>query len=140
MHTIDIPTNFNWNTDPHPLTPLPATVPAEPDLTQAAGAALLSECLRDGLQGITAYPSLESMTRYVELLGDFGVTYATVGIFPGDAGAISSTIKDLLAFLREEVPAIVPSVLTPCTLPALNWTAECKEIHPALESVVFMGT
>jgi 2-isopropylmalate synthase len=140
VHPIDVPVNFNWNSDQHPLSLLPDVIPGEPTPLQAAQTEILSECLRDGLQGITAYPSLEMMLQYVEMLSNFGIKYATVGIYPGGADKISATIKELLACMRDDVPSITPTVLSLCTPASLNWTAECKEIHPALESIVFMGS
>ncbi|MGN9810958.1 hypothetical protein ACTMSW_16555 [Micromonospora sp. BQ11] len=135
----DVPVDFNWNTEPDPLSPLPESLPCEPTPLQASRAEVLSECLRDGLQGVSRYPSIDAMLQYVELLNNFGITSATVGIHTG-AGALDSTMKELLAGMREQFPAIVPSVLSVCTPASLKWTAECKEIHPALESVVFMGS
>ncbi|MGY1440059.1 hypothetical protein [Streptomyces reniochalinae] len=140
MDSVDIPVNFNWNRDEDPLSPLPAQIPGEPSPEQVAGAQVLSECLRDGLQGIPGYPTVDEMMRYLHLLDGFGVKYATVGIYPGDKGRLSGIMKDLLRRMKDEVPDVVPSVLSMCTEDSLQWTAECKAIHPALESVVFMGT
>ncbi|MFJ6650483.1 hypothetical protein ACIQPS_33040 [Streptomyces sp. NPDC091290] len=135
-----VPVNFNWNRDESPLSPLPEEVPGEPLASQVVKAQILSECLRDGLQGISGYPSVDDMMQYLHLLQDFGVTYATVGIYPGAANMLDATMKKLLARMRDEVPSIVPSVLSMCTEESLKWTAECKDIHPDLESVVFMGS
>ncbi|MFE7437615.1 hypothetical protein ACIPH4_07255 [Streptomyces tendae] len=138
--SVDVPTNFNWNTDEDPLVPIPEHVPGEPSAAQVTGAQLLSECLRDGLQGISGYPSVEQMIRYLRLLADFGITYATVGIYPGSDHPLGATMKELLTRMRDEVPTVVPSVLSMCSEDSLAWTAECKEVHPALEAVVFMGS
>ncbi|SCE78197.1 hypothetical protein [Micromonospora mirobrigensis] len=135
----DVPVDFNWNSEPDPLSPLPRTLPAEPTPEQAANAEVLSECLRDGLQGVSRYPDIDAMLKYVELLDAFGVRSATVGIHTG-AGTLDATMKELLAGMAEHFPNIVPSVLSVCTPASLKWTAECREIHPALESVVFMGS
>lgn len=140
MSSVDVPTNFNWNREESDLSPLPKMIPGEPSAAQAGRVEVLSECLRDGLQGISGYPSIDEMMQYLHLLKDFGVRYATVGIYPGDAGSLSATMKELLARMRQEVPSIVPSVLSMCTEDSLRWTVECKEIHPDLESVVFMGS
>ncbi len=136
---VDVPVDFNWNSEPDPLSPLPESLPREPTPLQAARAEILSECLRDGLQGVSRYPSIDRMLQYVELLNSFGVRSATVGIHTG-AGALDSTMKQLLAGMRDQFPDIVPSVLSVCTPASLRWTAECREIHPALESIVFMGS
>ena len=140
MVNNDVPTNFNWDTDESPLSLLPDTVPGQPSPEQAARISLLSECLRDGLQGIPMVPTIDEMMRYLHLLDDFGVRFATVGIYPGAAEGLASTMRTLLGRMRDEVPGIVPSVLSMCTDESLAWTAECKEVHPDLEAVVFMGT
>jgi isopropylmalate/homocitrate/citramalate synthase len=138
--SLDVPMNFNWNNEESPLSPIPEHIPGEPLAAQVAGTDILSECLRDGLQGISGYPSIDEMMRYLHLLDEFGVRYATVGIYPGGADTLSATMKGLLARMRDEVPAIVPSVLSMCTEESLKWTVECREIHPDLESLVFMGS
>ncbi|MFD7080189.1 hypothetical protein [Streptomyces sp. NPDC059918] len=135
-----LPANFNWNRDGSPLSLLPEGMPGEPTAAQAASARILSECLRDGLQGTSGYPSVDQMMKYLHLLEEFGVSAATVGIYPGNADVLDRTMKSLLARMRDETPGIVPSVLSMCTEESLKWTAECKDIHPALESVVFMGS
>ncbi|GAA3756902.1 hypothetical protein [Salinactinospora qingdaonensis] len=140
MNSFDVPTNFNWNNEESPLAPLPQNIPGEPLASQAAGTELVSECLRDGLQGTASYPSVDKMLQYLSLLSDFGITYACVGIYPGEAGTLNAKMKELLARMRDEVPSIVPSVLSMCTEESLKWTIECKEIHPGLVSLVFMGT
>lgn len=139
MSSADVAVDFNWNTEQDDLSPLPEVMPCEPTPAQAAQAEILSECLRDGLQGVSAYPSVDEMLQYVEMLSNFGIKYATVGIHTG-AGALDSTMKELLAGMRDQFPNVVPSVLSACTPASLEWTAECKEIHPALEAVVFMGS
>lgn len=136
----EVPRNFNWNSEESPLSPIPENIPGEPVAAQAAATEILSECLRDGLQGISGYPSVDEMMRYLHLLDDFGVRYATVGIYPGGADQLDATMKKLLARMKNEVPSIVPSVLSMCTEDSLRWTAECREAHPALESLVFIGT
>lgn len=140
IDSLHVPVNFNWNSAPSPLTPLPTAIPGEPLAAQVAKTHILSECLRDGLQGISGYPSVDDMMRYLHLLHGFGITYATVGIYPGNADRINARMKQLLARMRDELPGIVPSVLSMCTEESLKWTVECKEIHPGLESVVFMGS
>lgn len=140
MNSAGIPVNFNWNRDESPLSPLPARIPAEPLPAQVADADILSECLRDGLQGISGYPTVDQMCRYLGMLEKFGVKHATVGIYPGETGPVREAVTRLLERMREETPGIVPSVLSPCTEESLRWTVECKEAHPDLESVVFMGS
>jgi 2-isopropylmalate synthase len=140
MDSVDVPMNFNWNSEESPLSPIPENIPGEPPASQTSGTEILSECLRDGLQGISGYPSVDKMMQYLHQLDDFGIKYATVGIYPGNADTLNATMKKLLARMRDEVPSIVPSVLSMCTEESLKWTVECKEIHPALESLVFMGS
>jgi len=135
-----IPLDFNWNYDPSALTEIPDLVPAEPGPEQVADLELLSECLRDGLQGIDACPTVDAMVHYLHLLHGFGIRYATVGIYPGRSGSLSDTMKGVLARMRDELPDLTPSVLSLCTDDSLAWTRECQEIHPALQSVVFMGS
>ncbi|MFE7710987.1 hypothetical protein ACFU6I_35650 [Streptomyces sp. NPDC057486] len=140
INSLDVPVNFNWNSDESPLSALPTRIPGEPLAAQVARTQIFSECLRDGLQGIPGYPTVDDMMRYLHLLSDFGITYATVGIYPGESNRLSATMKQLLARMRDELPSIVPSVLSMCTEESLRWTVECREIHPRLESVVFMGS
>ncbi|MFF2845988.1 hypothetical protein ACFVT5_06625 [Streptomyces sp. NPDC058001] len=140
INSLDVPVNFNWNRDESPLSPIPANIPGEPSAEQVVRTQILSECLRDGLQGIAGYPTVDAMMQYLHILHDFGVKNATVGIYPGNADRIDATIKRLLARMRDELPGIVPSVLSLCTEESLKWTGDCKDIHPALESVVFMGS
>lgn len=136
----NIPTNFNWESEPSPYSRVPDTLPGQPSPEQASKIRLLSECLRDGLQGIPGLPSINEMMGYLHLLGDFGVRHATVGIYPGAADTLDTTIKTLLRRMRDEVPTIVPSVLCMCTEESLDWTTSCRDVHPQLEAVVFMGT
>lgn len=140
MNSVNVPVNFNWNSEEHPLSPLPDMMPGEPLAAQSASTEILSECLRDGLQGIPSYPSTDQMMEYLRLLSDFGIRYATIGIFPGGADTLNARMKEVLRRMRDEAPDIVPSVLSLCTPDSLRWTAECKDIHPALEAVVFMGS
>ncbi|NYH52712.1 2-isopropylmalate synthase [Nocardiopsis arvandica] len=138
--SIDVPMNFNWNNEEDPLAPLVTDIPGEPPALRAAGTEIVSECLRDGLQGISGYPSVDEMIQYLSLLVAFGGKYACVGIYPGKGGLLDTRMKELLARMREEVPSVVPSVLSMCSEESLKWTLECKEIHPDLEAVVFMGS
>ncbi|MFF2409363.1 hypothetical protein [Streptomyces sp. NPDC058092] len=140
IDSIDVPVNFNWNSDSSPLSPIPTSIPGEPLAAEVARTQILSECLRDGLQGIPGYPTVDDMMRYLHLLHGFGIKYATVGIYPGNADRLNATMKQLLARMRDELPGIVPSVLSMCTEESLKWTVECRDVHPALESVVFMGS
>ncbi|MBB1056447.1 hypothetical protein G6020_03330 [Dietzia sp. B19] len=140
LRACDLPKNFNWNIDPSTLSPVPEAIPGEPAPRQVARTDLVSECLRDGLQGTSSYPSVDEMMTYVRLLDDFGITSATVGIFPGDTGSLSGRMKALLRRMREETPRVVPTVLSMCSDASLTWTVECKELNPALEAIVFIGT
>ncbi|MEU5660843.1 hypothetical protein ABZ802_35290 [Streptomyces sp. NPDC047737] len=137
---LDIAVNFNWNCDESPLSAVPQGIPGEPLAEQVARTQILSECLRDGLQGIPGYPGVDEMMRYLHLLDAFGITCATVGIYPGEANRLSATMKQLLARMRDELPGMVPSVLSMCTEESLRWTVECRDVHPGLEAVVFMGS
>lgn len=140
MSSADVPVDFNWNSEPHSLSPLPEGLPGEPTPVQAIRAELHSECLRDGLHGATGYPPVEKLVQYVEMLSRFGIRSATVGIYPGEQNMISDVTKELLARMRDSVPSVVPTVLSMCTPASLKWTAECKDIHPGLEALIFMGT
>ena len=132
--------DFNWNSDFSEFSEIPTMIPARPTTRQLQELTILSECLRDGLQGVSGFPEVGDMLGYLRLLEAFGVRSATVGIFPGNGSQSSAKIKDLLARMRVEVPSIVPSVLSLCTDESLAWTDECKHIHPELEAVVFMGS
>lgn len=136
----ELPVDFNWNAQTHPLVPIPRLLPGEPTPQQAAQVELVSECLRDGLHGVEVYPSVDAMLHYIEKLYAFGVTRVTVGIYSGDNNRVDTTIRQLLARLRDEMPAIIPIVLCLATPASLQWAANCKNIHPRLEPLVFMGT
>ncbi len=136
----ELPIDFNWNTQTHPLVPLPRILPSEPTPKQAVGVELVSECLRDGLHGVEVYPSAEEMLEYVYALSQFGVKRITVGIYAGSHSVVDTTIRQLLALMRDTFVDVVPIVLCLATPPSLRWAADCKAIHPGLEAVVFMGT
>lgn len=132
--------DFNWNVDPHPLTEVPTVIPAAPTVAQLVRLQLLSECLRDGLQGTRAYPPVDGMLEYLHLLRDFGIRHATVGIFPGSSESLSRSMKTVLSRMARELPDMVPKVLSLCTDDSQAWVYECREQNPQLESVVFMGS
>src|SRR5581483_11355912 len=140
LSLVDIPTDFDWNNEPHPLSSLPESLPAEPTPQDAAQTVLLSECLRDGLHGVASYPSVEKQQCYLEALHTFGIKHATIGIFQGEGNVIDKNTRAILRYMRDTLPSLVPTVLCQCTPAALKWTLECKEIHPRLEAVIFMGS
>ena len=140
LSLANIPTDFNWNAEHSVLTPIHRTLQAEPTPQQAAQTELLSECLRDGLHGVTRYPSVEDLLRYTKVLCDFGVSDLMVGVYPGEKNTVNNDIRTLLAYIRDNVPSIIPTVLCPCTSGSLRWAAECKNIHPKLEACIFMGS
>lgn len=135
-----LPLDFNWNSEPHALSPLPDALPPEPTFQQAAATEFISECLRDGLHGTKIYPAVEKMQRYMSALNSFGIKRAIVGIYSGEQNVVDKTVKELLKNLRDSLPSLTPLVLCLCTPEALQWTARCKEIHPGLEAYIFMGS
>lgn len=135
-----LPMDFNWNSEDHPLAPLEETIVPEPSPGRAAGISLLSECLRDGLQGISRYPEVDEMMDYLRLLDAFGIRYATVGIFPGTHSPLGARMMDLLARMRDELPQMVPSLLSLCSDDSLQWLMSCRDTHPGVQGVVFMGS
>ncbi len=135
-----LPEDFNWNIDFQDLSPLPLHLPVEPTPQQIVQTKLFSECLRDGLHGIPAYPSLEQCLEYIAALKAFGVSNAMVGIYSGEHNVIDANIKQLLTSLRDQYPAFIPQVLCPCTMAAFDWVSKCKDIHPGLEIGLFMGS
>lgn len=136
----ELPLDFNWNVQAHSLVPLPRILPSEPTPKQAMGVELVSECLRDGLHGVGIYPSAEEMLQYLQALHAFGVTRATIGIYSGAHNVVDTTIRRLLTYMRDTLPDVVPIVLCLATPASLHWVADCKDIHPGLEALVFMGT
>jgi isopropylmalate/homocitrate/citramalate synthase len=135
-----VPLDFNWNTEPHPLSPIPTVLPSEPTPFQAARVEMVSECLRDGLHGVEVYPSVEDMLRYIGALSAFGIHRGVVGIYSGEDNSVSMTIKSLLRSMRDDFPSFTPLVLCLATPASLKWTATCKDINPRLEAIIFMGT
>jgi 2-isopropylmalate synthase len=136
----EIPTDFNWNHQMSPGILMPDTIPAEITQHQASRVQLLSECLRDGLHGVSDYPSASKMIEYVSLLHELGIKTMTVGIFPGEGNKVDRTIKSLLEKMAKQYPDIVPNVLCLATQASLDWLGDCKKINPKLEAVVFIGT
>lgn len=136
----EIPMDFNWNTEEHPDVPLPKTIPPEPTPEQIQKAILVSEDLRDGLHGVSEYPSAREMLHFVSTINEFGMDNMTVGIFPGEGTKISKTIKKLLTEMYEKFPNITPNVLCLATESSIKWTLECKKLNPNLQALVFMGS
>lgn len=137
----ELPKNFNWNRDPFPdESSFPKAILTEPSPDQARRTTLLSECLRDGLHGVAHQPSAEERADYVGALQDLGILVDTVGIYSGRGNKVDATAKKLLALMRDQYPNVTPNVLTQATPEAIEWTAECKQIHPGLMSVAFMGS
>lgn len=140
----EIPFDFNWNKEPHDLSPVPEVIPAEPSAPQINNTTLVAEDLRDGLHGVSKYPSIEKMTHYVNTMAEFGIDTMTVGIFPGTSNGkdnkVGRSIKKVLAEMRESQSHVTPIVLSLATKESLAWTAECKSINPNLQAIVFMGT
>lgn len=139
-HVTNSSLDFNWNYEKNDASEVPQEIPARPTTQQLLTTDIQSECLRDGLQGALTYPDLEMQCHYIDMLSQFGVRYATVGIFPGRTEHLSFTMKKLLEHIRAAAPQITPYLLCLCTDDSLRWVAECKEIHPAVEAVVFMGS
>ena len=136
----DIPTDFNWNADLDDLSPLPAYTPAEPTAQQASQTELFSECLRDGLHGVVAYPPVEKILPYVEALSAFGITSAMVAIYQGEKNQVDESTRTLLTYMRDQMPTLIPTVLCLCTPESFRWAIACREIHPKLEFCLFMGS
>jgi 2-isopropylmalate synthase len=136
----DIPLDFNWNTDNYRNIPVPKTIPAEPVKKNIAHLELIDEGLRDGLHGVSYFPTTEEMLQYIQEIYDFGVKYITVGIFPGFGNKVDTSIKTLLKVLSKEFPAIHPIVLSLSTQDSLMWTAQCLEANSNLNALIFVGT
>src|SRR5690606_5381041 len=124
---------------PDSEVPLPREIPTEPTPIQLSKVELISEDLRDGLHGTERYPSSDEMIPYLSQLHKFGISRATVGIYPGESFIVDQTIKTVLHDMRDNLPDMIPIVLCMTTEESLNWTIACKEINPQLEAIVFMG-
>ncbi len=122
------------------MVPLPHCLPAEPTPRQIQQVCLVSEDLRDGLHGVAEYPSVKQMLNYIGVLNDFGVSIMTVGIYPGKETKISKAIQTMLSEMRTNYAHITPNVLCLATEDSIRWTAECKQLNPKLQALVFMGT
>lgn len=135
-----LPLDFSWNSELYPSSPIPITIPPEPLPRQIERTQIVSECLRDGLHGVPEYPAVTKMLDYVGALHELGINDITVGIFPGEGNKVDRSIKSLLGGMRDEYPNVNPIVLCLAREDSLKWTADCKQINPNLNAIVFMGT
>lgn len=143
LNNGDLPVDFNWDNDSHPKSTIPRTIRPRPTPKQAQKVEIVAEDLRDGLHGVSIYPSVEEMIDYVGVLNDFGISTITVGIYPGKENGenkINVAIKRLLSQMRNQYPAVTPIVLSLTTESSINWTADCKQINPKLQALIFMGS
>lgn len=135
----DLPLDFNWNSDPHPDSPLPKTIPSEPTVQQLKKIIIDDEGLRDGLHGVPDYPGVEDMERYIAAAYDLGIEVMTVGIYSG-SGVVDKSTKNILKILDSDYPKIIPIVLSLASEDSLKWSADCADINPRLQVLVFMGS
>jgi isopropylmalate/homocitrate/citramalate synthase len=143
----EVPLDFNWNRDNHPLiqalsghpkNPDILMLPSEPTPDQILSTEITCEGLRDGLHGVSEYPSVDDMFGYVEAAQELGLRSLTVGIYPGKENKIDTRIRQLLAKMRNT--DVTPTVLLQASPEALDWGLECKNINPSLKGLIFMGT
>lgn len=120
LNNGDLPVDFNWNRSPHPETIMPRKICPEPTGQQAQKVQIITEDLRDGLHGISEYPSVEEMINYVGVLSDFGISNITVGIYAGEKNKIDTSIKQLLSQIRDYYPKITPIVASLTTEASIN--------------------
>lgn len=134
-----IPLDFNWNAEVHPTVPIPISIPPEPTAEQISQVRIVDEGLRDGLHNVSRHPSIDEMLEYVDIASQVGVDVITVGIFTKE-GVVDRRLKALLANMRDQYPHISPIVLSLATKESINWAADCAQINPKLQTIVFMGT
>lgn len=134
-----IPLDFNWNRDSHPESKLPDIIPPEPTAEQISKVRIIDEGLRDGLHGVSRYPDTGEMLEYVDIASQVGVDVMTVGIFT-EEGVVDRRLKILLAEMRDQYPHISPVVLSLATEESIEWAADCAQINPKLQTIVFMGS
>lgn len=139
LKTGELPMDFDWNTQPHPLSRVPKLLPADPKPQQILHTKLVAEDLRDGLHGVPNYPEVPKMLEYVGVLSQLGIDTMTVGIYTGD-GKINNSIKKLLGSMRDQYPQVSPIVLSLAREDSINWAADCKQINQNLQAIVFMGS
>lgn len=133
------PLDFNWNCDKHTSSLIPKISPPEPQVNQLNKVIINDEGLRDGLHGVSDYPTFPAMMRYVRAVHRMKINLMTVGIYSGD-GLISKTTKKLLRGMAKEYPKITPIILSLTTDDSLVWAAECAKINPKTQVLVFMGS
>lgn len=134
-----LPLDFNWNSDPHPDSPIPKSIPPEPKARQLRKIIIDDEGLRDGLHGVPEYPRIKDMLRYIKAANNVGIKLMTVGIY-SDGGVVDKTTKKLLKKMRDGYPDISPIVLSLATKESLEWAADCAQLNPNLQVIVFMGS
>lgn len=134
-----IPLDFNWNKDPHPDLGVPNTIPSEPTAEQISQVRIVDEGLRDGLHGVSRHPNTSEMLQYVDVASQTGIDVMTVGIF-AERGVVDKRLRTLLARMRDQYPHISPVVLSLATKESIEWAAECTNINPKLQTIVFMGS
>jgi len=133
----DLPLDFNWNSQTYPGIPLESCIPL---ISSVQDIEIVAEDLRDGLHGISEYPSIEKMEKYVDALFKLGVRVMTVGIYPGEKNRIDKIIKELLAYMDKKYQSVTPIVLSLATDESMEWLGECKKMNKNLNAIVFMGT
>jgi isopropylmalate/homocitrate/citramalate synthase len=136
----DMPIDFNWNTDRHPLSPRIRTFQVEPNAVQVKRTDLVAEDLRDGLHGIRQYPTSEALHNYIDELVAFGFKTITLGIFNGKTSYIDTSVKQMLLYVGKKYPQITPILITLTSQSSLDWISECMKYHPLIQVLIFMGT
>jgi len=134
-----MPLDFNWNRDTHANSAIPKQIPPEPSAGLLSKITIDDEALRDGLHGVSEYPRVEEMFKYVQLASQLGIKLMTVGIYSG-TGVVDKTIKKLLIKMAKKTPKIKPIILSLATAESINWAAACNRLNPRLQVLIFMGS
>jgi len=134
-----LPTDFNWNNDPHQMTSIPKYISAEPSTKQLKKIEIICEGLRDGIHGCKKHPSVSEMLDYIDCASQLGIREMTVGIYTGQ-GKIDEKTKNLLKLMRKKYPTISPTVLSLASEDSIKWAKRCHNINPSLKTLVFIGS
>jgi len=132
--------DFNWGTQEYKNSPILKTIPFKPTPEQITNIKFRCEGLRDGLGLVNIVPNVQKSMAYIDLVHRLGIRNMTVGIYPGEGGAMDKYIQKILKELNNNYPEITPLVLCLTMDKSIDWVLKCKEVNPRLEALLFIGT
>ena len=129
--------NFDWNIDPHEKYPVLDYI-RKTGLDNLLRVQFNDESLRDGLQGVEKYPTLDEMKKYVDLASQVGIEHMTVGIYSGPDSVLNKQTLELLSYMRNN-SKISPIVAVRPLEEDLDFAEKCLQINSLTQITVFQG-